>query len=252
VLSTPGCRTAVPDAEELASARDTYAARLSLALQRLGVFQLRGRASLDGSNLVAEGPYVVWADPQAPTVRADFYGPDGLPVVSLRCDSAGALVYLPGEGEAAYSPGGLPLGPAALPCRDLIALVRTGFPADLPQWVVSEGGQPLHRDVLWAFASGRDGEDTLRVRLRPGEDFPSLEHPEGSAEVTSTSPGDIYDAWPTSWHLSTADGEFDIAVSSIRSPQPPPASVWELHVPVPVDTSPPQPEWVPAWEIPAR
>lgn len=187
-----------------------------------------------------------------PILRADFYGPDGLPVVSLRCDSSGALVYLPDEGEALYSPQGLPVGPAALQCRDLIVLVRAGFPADLPQWAISLGGDPCASGVVWSFTAGGHESDTMLVTLRHGDDFPRLTHAGGSAEVTSTSPGDIYDAWPTSWHLSSGDDEFDIRIRSVSLPEPPPPSAWTLEVRVPVDTTDSARRWVPAWEIPVR
>lgn len=201
---------------------------------------------------MAEGPFVLWGDADVPLLRADFYGPDGLPVVSLRCDSSGALVYLPDEARATFYRGGFPLGPALVGCGDLVGLVRTGFPLDLPQWVLALGGRVAPPSVRWTLVSEPSGGDTVTVTLGEGSAFPSLSWKEGEAEVTSASPGDIYEAWPTSWRLRGPDQGLEMTVRSISRPQPPPESVWGLQVPVPVDTICMDASWVPGWEIPDR
>ncbi len=242
----------MPRREELRGARDVYAARVSLALERLDVFQIRGRARLDGPNLAAEGPFVLWGDAGAPLLRADFYGPDGHPVVSLRSDTTGSLVYYPDEGRATFYPDGFPLGDALLDCSDLVCLVRTGFPLRLPQWVISLGGATAGSAVTWTVVSLPEARDTMEVELSPGSAFPSMEWEDGRAEITSASPGDIYTAWPTSWRLSGAEKGLDMAIRSIEEPDPPPPAVWSLDVPVPVDSVPLQRRWGPAWHIPDR
>lgn len=216
------------------------------------MFQVRGRAGVDGPNLVAEGPFVLWGSPDPARIRADFYGPDGLPVLSLRCDSSGSVVYLPEEGRATWYRGGFPLGNALIGISDLVGLVRTGFPLDLPQWVLSLGGATDPPEVRWTLVSTPGPADTITVRLEPGEPFPSLQWKGGGAEVTSASPGDIYGAWPTSWRLYGPDRALEMDVRSISEPDPPPAAVWRMDVPVPVDTTSLDAEWEPAWDIPGR
>ena len=201
---------------------------------------------------MAEGPFVLWGDADTPLLRADFYGPDGLPVVSLRCDSSGSLVYLPDEARATYYSGGFPLGRALVECSDLVGMVRTGFPLDLPQWALAMGGIVVPPTVRWTLVSENSGGDTLMVTLREGSTFPSLSWNGGRAEVTSASPGDIYEAWPTSWSISGPEQGLEMSVRSISRPQPPPESVWSLNVPVSVDTVCMDARWKHGWEIPDR
>ena len=185
-------------------------------------------------------------------MRADFYGPDGLPVASLRCDSTGALIYLPDDRQATYYPGGFPLGDALVGCRDILGLVRTGFPLRLPQWVMVEGGALETPLVVWSLESRPGGTPAMSVVLSPGSLFPALRWPGGSLEVTSAGPGDVFEAWPTSWQLAADGNQLSLNIRAIRTPDTAPDPVWTLQVPVPVDTVRLGRRWDPAWRIPRR
>lgn len=159
-------------------------------------------------------------------------------------------MVLPREERAFLHPGGLSLSSFHLPLRDLLFLLRTGFPRELEPWQIVSGASTSGSAVEWAFSGGRD---TLRVRLEPPELFPgSIEWGGGSASVLSASPHDEYEAWPSSWRFESGDLTAVLSISSIRSPAEAWQGVWDLAVPFPAETLKASPSVEPLWEIPRR
>jgi hypothetical protein len=175
-------------------------------------------------------------------------GPDGRPAISLGGDSAGVTVYFPREGRAFYCPGGLEMAGARIPVRSLLYLVRTGMPMELEQWQISTGWTQINSVVRWAFVTP---SDTMFVTLSPEDLFPSsIEWEDGALLAGGATPGDEYSAWPDFWRLDLDSLAARAEIVSIDEPAEPWPSVWQLAVPVPVDTLPLLPLLVPAWDIP--
>jgi hypothetical protein len=236
--------------EELRSSASLYAARMAFAWENLSVFQMRGRASVRDGNLLANGPFVMWGSLPDSLLRGDFYGPDGRPVLSIRVDRSGTLVYSPSDETALFCPGGIPVGGGSLPSTDLLHLIRTGFPLQLEQWQVADGAEVTGAGAEWRF-SAAGCPDTLRVVLEPGDLFPELmEWDGGSAGITGSTWHDEFNAWPESWVLTVDGSGTVIEVTRLYSPAEPWEGLWNLCVPVPVDTLDVLPPWEPAWEIP--
>jgi len=251
LLLLTSCRPTLT-AEELRSSASLYAARMAFARENLGVFQMRGRASVRDSNLLANGPFVLWGSMPDSLVRGDFYGPDGRPVLSIRIDPSGALVYSPPDETALFCPGGIPVGGGMLPSTDVLHLIRTGFPLQLEQWQVADGAVVSGSSVEWRF-SAAGCSDTLLVTLGPGDLFPGMiEWDGGSAEITGSTWHDEFNAWPESWVLTVDGSGTGIEVTRLSSPAEPWEELWTLHVPVPVDTLEVLPPWEPAWDIPEQ
>jgi hypothetical protein len=224
---------------------------MAFARENLGVFQMRGRASLRDGNLLANGPFVLWGSMPDNLLRGDFYGPDGKPVVSIRIDSAGALIYFPVDETAIYSRGGIPIGEGILPVSDLIHLLRTGFPVALEQWQVMDGAVVVNGKILWTFETFE--ADTLEVILEPGDLFPDdISWDSGSASITGSTYHDEFNAWPEKWILFADGTGTEISTTALISPAEPWDELWNLNVTIDIDTLAPAPAWQPAWEIQIR
>ena len=243
--------------EESIELSDRYCARAALAWERLSVFQLSGTVRLSGRDIDTRGNFVLWGDADNRRIRSDFYGPDGRPFLSLKADSTGVTVWLPGEEQAWHCDTGLPLGVGALRTEDCLAALRTGFPSNPQPWVMREG---LRHDAgnsrlcYWAFTTAETTEDTLLVTMSHPALFPGLlSWPDGRVEIYMSTPGDEYEAWPAGWRLSMDDLEVEVEVTSVNSPEEDWPGLWGLVVPVSVDTLlPPPSTWHPAWSIPER
>jgi hypothetical protein len=228
---------------------DLFAARSSLSWQRTGVFLIRGRASLDGGNLLAEGRFALWGDTGAGLVRGDFCGPDGRPAVSMRGDSTGLTVYYPGDGEAFFFPCGLPMGRGSLSIDDLLFFLRTGIPRLLPQSEIAEGFAMEGEEAAWMFLAGGD---TVQTFMGNGL-FPEFTRwPDGRAEVAGSTPVDEWRAWPGGWRIETGSTRLRAEVLSVEEPGTAPPAVWNLEVPVNIDTLEALPRIEPAWDIQVR
>jgi hypothetical protein len=228
---------------------DAYAARASLSWERTGVFLVRGRASLDGGNLLAEGRFAVWGDAGQGLVRGDFCGPDGRPAVSIRGDSTGMTVYYPRDGEAWFFEEGLPMGRGSLSVGDLLFFLRTGFPVRLQQAEIVNGCDVDDGEACWLFLAGGD---TVQTTLRSGL-FPEFtQWPGGRAEVAGSTPVDEWRAWPGGWRIETGSSRIRAEVSSVEEPSEAPPAVWNLEVPVNIDTLDALPRVEPAWDIQVR
>jgi hypothetical protein len=248
VLLALGCGTGVIDRTGDVS---TYAARASWQWETTDHFLLRGRARLEGGNQVFSGPLMLWASKEVSSVRADFCGPDGSPLISLLLDSAGCLVYQPGEAAAFYVLGGIPAGDAYLDVNAVISLIRTGYPGIPVQWEIAESCDTTSSDNSWYFTSSF--QDTAVVSLKQASLFPFLKAGDFSLEVTATSWHDQFNAWPMEWRLGSPSVNAVIRLRSYDTETEPAGSVWNLMVPVPIDTvwiegGP----WLPAFELPVR
>jgi hypothetical protein len=228
---------------------DLFAARSSLSWQRTGVFLIRGRASLDGGNLLAEGRFAVWGDAGEGLIRGDFCGPDGRPAVSIRGDSTGMAVYYPRDGEACFFEAGLPMGRGSLPVEDLLFFLRTGIPVLLPQAEIVDGCAVVDGEAGWLFLAGGD---TVQTSLRGGL-FPEFTRwPGGHAEITGSTPVDEWRAWPGAWRIEIGSTRIRAEVSSVEDPGMAQPAVWNLEIPVNIDTLDALPRVEPAWDIQAR
>jgi len=229
----------------------SYSARVSFTWQNLQVFQMRGRARITGGNLLADGPFVLWGSKPDSLLRCDFYGPDGKPVVSIRIDSSGALVYFPGEESAIFSPEGLQVGDGSLPVSDFLHLIRTGFPLEMEQWQMCEGALTVHGTTLWSFCT--PGSDSLLLHYDSSNLFPDrIVWNDGAASITGSTYHDEYSAWPESWLLEMDGNEIEVTITRLQSPAEPWDGLWELNVPVEIDTLAIQPPWRPSWVLPIR
>lgn len=234
-------------AEQVESAADRYAARATVAWQRTCVFLLTGRARLEGGNLLAEGRFAIWGDPLNSLLRCDFCGPDGRPVLSAAGDSSGVTLYYPRDEAALYVPGGLPVAGAVIPVRSVLFLLRTGMPVEMEHWVISTGVDLSGDGAEWLFA-GID--DSVTVELSPGDIFPSsLSWNGGLLEPGGATPGDEYDAWPSTWIFRGDSLAVRAEISSVRNPAESWPGVWDLQVPVEVDTLRRCPPLAPAWTV---
>ena len=249
ILLVTACSEKVADREELVRQGELYSSRISFGWQHLDVFQLRGECRLDDESLVARGRFVLWGSRNGNLLRGDFYGPDGRPVVSLRADTEGVMLYMPGEESAVFMPGGLSTSSATIPTPDLIHLIRTGFPLELEPWELAEGMDVSDGEVSWELSNG--GGDTLTVRLEAGSLFPSsCTWPGGELRIHGSSPHDEYSAWPWSWSTSINGSSVELELTQVATDAVPWSGIWDMSVPVPVDTLDAKSWWEPCWEIP--
>jgi hypothetical protein len=231
--------------DTLRSQTEVYSARVSFAWQNLSTFQLRGNARLDGSSLVARGPFVLWGDPERILLRGDFYGPDGKPVVSIVGDSTGLLVYLPQDEYASFAPLGLQAGGGTIRTADLIFLLRTGFPLRLEQWQIVDLAEYEEGRIIWSFRTAED--DTMTLAMESGYLFPGqCSWDGGTFTINSSSPHDEYRAWPWSWSTRIGDNVVDLELTDITITQVPWEGIWGMFIPVPVDSLEQAPVWFPS------
>lgn len=210
-----------------------YAAEASWKWQGTESFLLRGRARLHGLNQVFSGPVFIRASVPLGILRADFCGPGGGPLLSVRADSNGTLIYLPEEGDAWYHAEGTPFGSGSLGVNALLSMVRTGYPAVPEHRVLTETCDTLATHPSWAFTNFM--EDSMLVVL-DGDIFPSVFTGETVVRVTASSWHDRFNAWPLEWHLISGDMDIRVRLNSIDVSPEQSSSVWELSVPVPIDT----------------
>ncbi len=214
----------------------SYAARASWQWESTDHFLVRGRARLEGRNQVFSGPLLVWASRSVPAVRADFCGPDGSPLISLLVDSSGCLIYYPEDASAFFFAGGMPAGSGLLDAYALISLIRTGFPAVPVQWEMVASSDTSSLEVnQWYFLS-RAGSDTAVVSLKHSDIFPLFDAGDFSLEVTASSWHDEFNAWPMEWRLRSSSVNAVARIRSYDVQREPQSSVWNMVVPVPVDT----------------
>lgn len=232
------------DPGSLRSQAEVYASRTAFAWENLSTFQLRGNARLDGESLVARGPFVLWGDPREVLLRGDFYGPDGKPVVSLRGDSTGLTVYLPQDEYAFFTPLGLQVGEGTIETRDLLFLLRTGFPMLLEPWQISDLVDCGGGSMAWEF---RAGGDTMSLVMESGSLFPAAcSWSNGGFSIVAASPHDEYRAWPWKW-LTAINGntvEIELTESGIRPV--PGEGIWTMAVPFPPESIGSRPSWQPS------
>lgn len=220
-------------ADRIESALRGFAARTSVAWQRTGVFLIRGRARLEGGNLLADGRFAVWGDPSRSLLRCDFCGPDGRPVVSAAGDSTGVTVYYPRDEEAFFCPGGLPVAGGVVPVRSVLFLIRSGLPLEMEHWAIVASAERLAGGAAWLFSCGAD---TVVASLGSGEPFPELVWPGGGLQPHGMTPGDEYDAWPSSWDFTSGGTSVHAEVTSAENGAVPWPGLWEMTVPVRIET----------------
>jgi len=231
--------------ESLLRQSELYASRIAFGWEKLGSFQLRGNARLQGSNLVARGPFVLWGDAQEGLLRGDFYGPDGKPVVSFKGDSTGLLIYMPQDEYASFMPGGLRVGGGTIPVIDLVHLLRTGFPLVMEAWEITDSASLSGERIQWVF-SVSDKADRMILSMENGGIFPSVcEWTTGEFIITASSPHDEYNAWPWSWSTRINDSAVDLELTEINIIAIPWEGIWEIVVPIPIDTVDSVPFWQP-------
>ena len=249
LLATVACS---PGVVNRSSEVSSYAGRASWQWESADHFLIRGRARLAGENQVFSGPFLLWASKDLHAVRADFCGPDGSPLISLLLDSAGCLIYQPEEAYAFYVMGGMPAGSGYLNVNAVISLIRTGFPGVPVPWEMVASCDTLSQeDNLWLFTS--TSADTAVVALKHSKLFPSFDTGEFSLEVTATSWHDEFNAWPLEWSLASSSVNAIIRLRSFDTESEPPATVWNLFVPVPIDTVTTEGgSWSSAFDLPIR
>ncbi|OPL18261.1 MAG: hypothetical protein AVO35_05275 [Candidatus Aegiribacteria sp. MLS_C] len=238
------CAPSSDDAASLRSQAEVYSSRTAFAWENLSTFRIRGNARLDGESLVARGPFVLWGDPHEVLLRGDFYGPDGRPVVSLRGDTSGLTVYLPQEEYAFFTPIGLQAGEGTIRTRDLIFLLRTGFPVMLESWQISDLADCGGGSVVWEFLA--DG-DTMSLMMESGGLFPSVcSWGNGGFSIDAASPHDEYRAWPWKWTTSMDSNAVEIELTESGTRPVPAEGIWNMAVPFPPETLLYRPVWRPA------
>ncbi|MCD4847065.1 MAG: hypothetical protein K8R76_02610 [Candidatus Aegiribacteria sp.] len=249
---SPSCGLHTVTRDSLQSQSEIYASRISFGWGNLDCFQLRGNARLQGSNLVARGPFVLWGSTLDNLLRGDFYGPDGSPVLSMNGDSTGILIYMPQDDYAVFMPGGLQTGSGTITTEDLIYLIRTGFPLLLEAWMIADGAKVDNGIIEWFFTVP-DSMEYMHLSMYSGDMFPSIcIWDSGRFEITASSPHDEYRAWPWKWILSINSNSVSIELTSINSSAIPWEGIWEMIVPIPVDTLCSSACWQPGWNIPQR
>jgi len=169
------------------------------------------------------------------TVRADFCGPDGSPVVSILTDPSGFLLYSPDDLSAVFVPGGIPAGDGLIGVNSFISLIRTGFPVVPEQWDMSHCCDTTGpQGIRWTFISS--GESALEVMLEDGQLFPSLRTDGTELRITASSWHDTFNAWPLEWALTSPSMSIILRIRTISTEMDPPEEAWKLIVPVPIDT----------------
>ncbi|MCK4506220.1 MAG: hypothetical protein KAW14_11425 [Candidatus Aegiribacteria sp.] len=252
IIIFPSCGLQTATRDNLKSQSEIYASRISFGWGNLDCFQLRGNVRLKGSSLVARGPFVLWGSARDNMLRGDFYGPDGRPVLSMNSDSTGILIYMPQDDYSVFMPGGLQTGSGTISTNDLIYLIRTGFPMLLESWMITEGALIGNRTIEWSFTVP-DSTGYMHLSMHSGDLFPSVcIWDTGRFEITASSPHDEYRAWPWKWILSINSNSVNIELTDINSSAIPWEGIWEMIVPIPVDTLDSSAFWQPAWNIPHR
>ena len=230
--------------ESLQRQSELYASRIAFCWESLNSFQLRGNARLQGSNLVARGPFVLWGDADEGLLRGDFYGPDGRPVVSIKGDSTGMLIYMPQDEYATFMPGGLQAGRGTISVIDLIHLLRTGYPLVMEAWEITGSASVTDGKIQWLFCVS-DTTDRMVLSMQNGDIFPSeCEWRSGEFMINGSSPHDEYHAWPWSWSTRINDSAVDLELTEINITIVPCEGIWEMTVPIPIDTA----NCVPLWQ----
>ncbi len=232
--------------ESLNRQSELYASRIAFGWENLESFQLRGNARLQGSNLVARGPFVLWGDADEGLLRGDFYGPDGRPVVSIKGDSTGMLIYMPQDECAIFMPGGLRAGGGIIQTIDLIHLLRTGYPLVMEAWEITGSASVTNEQIQWLFCVS-DTTDRMVLTMENGNIFPSeCKWKSGEFMIQGSSPHDEYNAWPWSWSTRINDSAVDLELTEINTTAVPWEGIWMMTVPIPVDTVDCIPLWQPA------
>jgi len=222
---------------------ELYASRIAFAWENLDSFQMKGNARLQGSNLVARGPFVLWGNAEEGLLRGDFYGPDGKPVVSIKGDSTGMLIYFPQDEYATYMTGGLHIGGGAISVVDLIHLLRTGYPIMMEAWEITGSAFTAGEEIQWVFCVS-DTVDRMVLTMKSGSLFPSkCIWKSGNFMIHSTSPHDEYNSWPWSWSTRINNSDVDIELTEINTTVIPSEGIWGMIVPIPIDTI----DYIPPW-----
>ncbi len=236
--------------ESMLRQSELYASRIAFGWEKLGCFQLLGNASLQGSNLVARGPFVLWGDAEEGLLRGDFFGPDGRPVVSINGDSTGILIYMPRDEYATFMPGGLHAGEGTIPVIDLVHLLRTAYPLVMEAWEITGSASVSGERIQWIFCALTD---RMVLSMENGDIFPSeCEWKTGEFTVRASSPDDEYNAWPWSWSTRINDNAVDLELTEINISAVPWGGIWEMTVPIPIDTVDSTPLWQPEFESDRR
>lgn len=200
---------------------------------------------------MARGPFVLWGDPRENLIRGDFYGPDGKPVVSVRGDSTGLLVYLPQEEQASFTPSGLRAGNGTIPTRDMLFLIRTGFPLVMQQWQIIDLADTDDGTILWEFTAGDD--HVMVLTMDSGSLFPDrCLWDGGEFTITASSPHDEYRAWPWNWGIRIGDDLVTLELTDISNTPVPSEGIWSMVVPVPIDSLEEASFWQPSDTLPQR
>ncbi len=243
------CETVTVSSRDKTSA---YGARAAWQWQSLNHFLLRGRARLQGENQVFSGPFLVWVSKEEPAVRADFCGPDGSPIISLLVDESGCLIYHPDLEQASFFAGGIPAGAGYLDVYALISLLRTGYPAIPVQWeIVTSSDTCSTNSVRWLFMAS--STDSAVVTLDNSDFFPKFSTEDFTLSVSATSWHEAFRAWPMEWVLNSPSIDAIIRIRSYDIDTYPHESVWNINVPVPVDTITfDQTFWQPSFPLPIR
>lgn len=231
--------------ESLLRQSELYASRIAFGWEKLGSFQLRGNARLQGSDLVSRGPFVLWGNAEEGLLRGDFYGPDGRPVVSFKGDSTGMMIYMPRDEYASFMPGGLRVGRGTIPVIDLVHLLRTGYPLVMEAWQITGNASVSGERIHWVFCVS-DTTDRMVLSMENGEIFPSgCKWKTGEFTIEASSPHDEYNAWPWCWSTRINDSAVFLELTDINTSVVPWGGIWEMTVPIPVDTVGYTPFWQP-------
>ena len=240
------CRTVTQ--ESLIRQSELYASRIAFGWEKLGTFQLRGAARLEGSNLVARGPFVLWGYAEEGLLRGDFYGPDGRPVISIKGDSTGMLIYMPQDEYASFMPGGLRVGGGTIRVIDLVHLLRTGYPLVMEAWEITGSASVSGESIQWIFCVS-DTVDRMVLSMEDGDLFPSeCEWKNGEFTIIASSPHDEYNSWPWSWSTRINDSAIELELTDINTSAVPWGGIWEMIVPIPIDTLDYAPIWQPEFQ----
>ncbi|MEN8207678.1 MAG: hypothetical protein ABFR50_00350 [Candidatus Fermentibacteria bacterium] len=238
--------------ESLLRQTELYASRIAFGWERLECFQLRGAARLEGSNLVARGPFVLWGHADEALLRGDFFGPDGRPVISIKGDSTGMLIYMPQDEYASFMPGGLRAGAGTIPVIDIVHLLRTGYPILMESWEIIGGASISGDRIEWDFCV-TDTVDCMVLSMENDDLFPSeCEWKTGEFTIRASSPHDEYNSWPWSWSTRINDNAVELELTEINTSAVPWDGIWEMTVPVPIDTLDSTPFWQPGFESDRR
>ncbi|NOQ22930.1 MAG: hypothetical protein GQ565_09845 [Candidatus Aegiribacteria sp.] len=231
--------------ESMLRQSELYASRIAFGWEKLGSFQLRGNARLQGSNLVARGPFVLWGNAEEGLLRGDFYGPDGRPVVSVKGDLTGMLIYMPQDEYASFMPGGLRAGAGIISVIDLLHLLRTGYPLVMEAWQITGSASVSGERIQWIFCVS-DTMDRMVLSMESGDIFPfECKWKTGEFTIGASSPHDEYNSWPWIWSTLINDSAVDLELTEINTSVVPWEGIWEMTVPIPVDTLDSVPFWQP-------